>query len=68
MSGWVEFAITRANYYVIATGVNGGGQREFVIQSPLFPFPDVRSGTPKLTPALYVGDYAWGIQFIDACF
>ena len=68
IAGWVEFAITRANYYKVDTDVNTATQREFIIRGPLFPFPDVRKIPPILTPALYIGEDALGIQFLDVCF
>jgi transglutaminase-like putative cysteine protease len=65
-AAWVEFEITRANLYQMGGGVNGVGQAEIVIQSPLM--PTIHPLTGNWTRALYIGTFALGIEYIGACY
>ena len=66
VTGYVEFAITRANFYFIDSGINSVGQREFIVREPLM--PSINPRTLRPTRALYIGEYAFGLQVTDVCF
>ena len=64
VTGYIEFEITRPALYVIGGGTNSVGGVEYVIKSPLLPWPHPRGGIGR---ALYVGDYAFGLEVTNIC-
>jgi len=65
VTGWVEITITRPSLYTFGGGVNSAGQQEITIQSPLIPTINP-SGT--WTKALYIGEFAPGLELTNFCF
>ncbi|NOU13828.1 MAG: transglutaminase domain-containing protein, partial [Methylococcaceae bacterium] len=60
-AGWIEITITRDNYYVIEPKVNSYGQTEYLLIAPLF--PAIHWRTKNLEPALWIGEYQFGLKF-----
>lgn len=64
-TGYVDFEIYRPAFYTVSSGTNSVGGVEYLISSPLFPWPHPAGGIGK---ALYIGEYAFGLQLTDTCF
>lgn len=60
-AGWIEITITRDNYYVIEPKINSYGQTEYLLKAPLH--PSIHWRTKSLEPALWIGEYQFGMEF-----
>jgi transglutaminase-like putative cysteine protease len=66
VTGYVDFAITRLNYFVVDAAVNGTGQREYIIREPLF--STIHPVKLMPTRALFLkGPWSFGIEIEDYC-
>ena len=64
-AAYLDIVVTRKNFYDIRTRVNGQGETEYFVVSPLVPFRDPAGNFHKF---LYVGAGAFGIEIEQTCY
>ena len=68
VSGYVAALVTRDNYFVFGGGSNAHGGTEITIKAPLVPTPFRDTKTGVFKGAVYIGQYAFGIEQGEVCF